>query len=74
MERFKNIDDKTQFYTAMRRLQDPLTHNFVLDFGNEEAWCASDLGTNELKLLLSKPVSHFHIQFGWILFNTQGLT
>ena len=75
VERFKNIDDKTQFYTAMRRLQDPLTHNFVLDFGNEEAWCASDLGTNELKLLLSKPVSHsIHIQFGWILFNTQGLT
>ena len=61
VERFKNIDDKTQFYTAMRRLEDPLTQNFVLDFGNEEAWCASDLGTNELKLLLSKPVSHFHI-------------
>ncbi|CAG8907786.1 unnamed protein product [Penicillium egyptiacum] len=60
VERFKNIDDKTQFYTAMRRLEDPLTQNFVLDFGNEEAWCASDLGTSELKLLLSKPVSHFH--------------
>ncbi|CAI7635663.1 hypothetical protein PCG10_000353 [Penicillium crustosum] len=55
VEKFKNIDDKTQFYTAMRCLEDPLTQNFVLDFGNEEAWCASDLGTNELKLLLSKP-------------------
>ncbi|CAI7566927.1 unnamed protein product [Penicillium discolor] len=55
VEKFKNIDDKTQFYTAMRCLEDPLTRNFVLDFGNEEAWCASDLGTNELKLLLSKP-------------------
>ncbi|KAK4861932.1 hypothetical protein LT330_003070 [Penicillium expansum] len=55
VEKFKNIDDKTQFYTAMRRLADPLTQNFVLDFGNEEAWCASDLGTNELELLLSKP-------------------
>ncbi|KAJ5804676.1 uncharacterized protein N7518_000979 [Penicillium psychrosexuale] len=55
VEKFKNIDDKTQFYLAMRRLQDPLTRNFVLDFGNEEAWCASDLNTNELKRLLSKP-------------------
>ncbi|KAJ5687495.1 hypothetical protein N7536_010114 [Penicillium majusculum] len=55
VEKFKDIDDKTQFYTAMRCLEDPLTQNFVLDFGNEEAWCASDLGTNELKLLLSKP-------------------
>lgn len=60
VEKFKNIDDKTQFHTAMRCLEDPLTRNFVLDFGNEEAWCASDLGTNELKLLLSKPVSLFH--------------
>ncbi|OQE41407.1 hypothetical protein PENCOP_c005G06886 [Penicillium coprophilum] len=55
VEKFKNIDDKVQFHTAMRRLRDPLTQNFVLDFGNEEAWCASDLGTDELKLLLSKP-------------------
>lgn len=64
VERFKNVDDKTQFYAAMRRLGDPLTQNFVLDFGNEEAWCASDLGTKELKVLLSKPVSHFYIQLG----------
>lgn len=56
-EKFKDIDDKTQFYGAMRRLEDPLTKNFVLDFGNDDAWCASDLDTNELNLLLSKPVS-----------------
>ncbi|KAG0155039.1 hypothetical protein PDIDSM_612 [Penicillium digitatum] len=55
VEKFKNIDDKTQFYIAMRSLQDPLTRNLLLDFGNEEAWCASDLGTDELKRLLSKP-------------------
>ncbi|KGO68267.1 Small GTPase superfamily, ARF/SAR type [Penicillium italicum] len=55
VEKFKNIDDKTQFNVAMRCLKDPLTQNFVLDFGNEEAWCASNLGTHELKLLLSKP-------------------
>ncbi|KAJ5188430.1 hypothetical protein N7491_004755 [Penicillium cf. griseofulvum] len=60
VEKFKNIDDNTQFYTAIRRLKDPLTQNFVLDFGNEEAWCASDLGTSELKLLLSKPAITNH--------------
>ncbi|KAJ5382585.1 hypothetical protein N7517_000496 [Penicillium concentricum] len=58
--KFESIDDKTQFYTAMRRLEDPLTQNFVLDFGNEEAWCASDLGTDELKQLLSKPAITKH--------------
>lgn len=68
VEKFKNIDDKTQFYTAMRCLEDPLTRNFVLDFGNEEAWCASDLGTNELKLLLSKPVSSRHST--WLIVET----
>lgn len=56
-EKFKNIDDKTQFEAAVLCLKDPLTQNFVLDFGNEDAWCASNLGTDELKLLLSKPVS-----------------
>ncbi|KAJ5793789.1 hypothetical protein N7457_000388 [Penicillium paradoxum] len=60
MERFKDIDDKTQFYHAMHRLKDPLTQNFVLDFGNEDAWCASDLNTSELKLLLSKPAITAH--------------
>ncbi|KAJ5493979.1 hypothetical protein N7463_010066 [Penicillium fimorum] len=58
--KFESIDDKTQFFTAVRRLKDPLTQNFVLDFGNEEAWCASDLGTDELKLLLSKPAITKH--------------
>lgn len=56
VEKFKDIDDKTQFSYAMRRLQDPLTRNFVLDFGDEDAWCASDLNRNEIELLLSKPV------------------
>ncbi|OGE56265.1 hypothetical protein PENARI_c003G04302 [Penicillium arizonense] len=55
VDKFKDIDDKIQFITAMRRLEDPLTGNFVLDFGNDDAWCASDLNTEEFKLLLGKP-------------------
>ncbi|KAJ5826927.1 hypothetical protein N7447_003690 [Penicillium robsamsonii] len=58
--KFESIDDEAQFRTAMCRLKDPLTQNFVLDFGNEEAWCASDLRTDELKLLLSKPAITKH--------------
>lgn len=58
-EKFKDIDEKIQFYGAMRRLEDPLTKNFVLDFGNDDAWCASDLDTDELRLLLDKPVRFF---------------
>ncbi|KAJ5577039.1 hypothetical protein N7535_003965 [Penicillium sp. DV-2018c] len=55
VRKFMDIDDETQFHTAIRRLQDPLTQNFLLDFGNEDAWCASDLTTDEMKLLLRKP-------------------
>jgi hypothetical protein len=56
VRKFKNIDDQIQFDGAMCGIKDPLTQNFVLDFGNEDAWCASDLNTDELNLLLSKPV------------------
>ncbi|KAJ5198780.1 uncharacterized protein N7498_007897 [Penicillium cinerascens] len=54
-EKFHDIDDKTHFYNAMNRLEDPHTRNFVLDFGNEDAWSGADLDTEELKLLLSRP-------------------
>lgn len=55
-EKFKNIDDDVQFQDAVCRLRDPLTRNFVLDFGDDDAWCASNLDTAELELLPTKPV------------------
>jgi hypothetical protein len=55
-DRFHDIDDRTHFYNAMHRLEDPRTRNFVLDFGNEDAWCGTDLDTEDMKLLLSRPV------------------
>lgn len=55
-DKFHDIDDKTHFTHYMDRLQNPLTENFVLDFGNEDAWCATNLKKDELKLLLSRPV------------------
>jgi len=55
-DKFNDIDDKSHFKPYMQRLSDPLTTNFVLDFGNEDAFCATDLDEDEFKLLLSKPV------------------
>lgn len=55
-DKFHDIDDKTHFGPYMRRLEDPRTWNFVLDFGNEDAWCATDLRTDDIKLLLRKQV------------------
>jgi hypothetical protein len=55
-DKFHDIDDKTHFKPYMKRLSDPLTKNFVLDFGNEDAFCATDLETVEFQLLLRKPV------------------
>lgn len=55
-DKFHDIDDKTHFAHYKSRLQNPQTQNFVLDFGNEDAWCATNLKEDELKLLLRGPV------------------
>ncbi|KAJ5677028.1 uncharacterized protein N7477_002661 [Penicillium maclennaniae] len=55
-DKFHDIDDKIHFKPYMKRLSDPLTKNFVLDFGNEDAFCATDLDRDEFQLLLRKPV------------------
>ncbi|KAJ5147270.1 uncharacterized protein N7443_001137 [Penicillium atrosanguineum] len=54
-DKFHDIDDKIHFKPYMKRLSDPLTKNFVLDFGNEDAYCATDLEEDEIQLLLRKP-------------------
>ena len=55
-DRFKNIDDKIHFDNSIKQLDDPHTENFVLDFGNEDAFCAMNLEAEDLLLLLKKPV------------------
>lgn len=55
-DKFHDIDDKTHFAHYMSRLQNPQTQNYVLDFGNEDAWCATNLKEDELRLLLRGPV------------------
>ena len=63
-DKFHDIDDKTHFDHLMSRLHNPLTDNFVLDFGNEDAWCATNLKEDELKRLLSRPVCEGFLDSG----------
>ncbi|KAJ5797329.1 uncharacterized protein N7503_006625 [Penicillium pulvis] len=56
-DKFNDIDDPTYFQQYMRLLKEPDTQNFVLDFGNEDAYCATDLVTDDFKALLSQPRS-----------------
>jgi hypothetical protein len=54
--KFNDIDDESQFRTYLSYLQDAQTRNFVLDFGNECAWCAVNLDQEDVALLLRSTV------------------
>ncbi|RAQ68185.1 hypothetical protein AFCA_010639 [Aspergillus flavus] len=51
-EKFHNIDDEGQFRAYLGYLQDVQTRNFMLDFGNDDAWCAVDLEEEDIATLL----------------------
>ncbi|KAF4252946.1 hypothetical protein CNMCM8714_006934 [Aspergillus fumigatus] len=53
---FRDIDEESCFNAYNSRLRDSQTQNFVLDFGNEDAWCAMNLSHEDFSLLLRKPV------------------
>ncbi|KAL4976317.1 hypothetical protein BDW66DRAFT_135164 [Aspergillus desertorum] len=52
-EKFRNIDDPAHFREYLALLRDVQTQNFVLDFGNEEAWCVVNLERQDLTALLT---------------------
>ncbi|KAA8651956.1 uncharacterized protein ATNIH1004_000856 [Aspergillus tanneri] len=52
---FHDIDDETHFRIYLGQLQSSQTQNFILDFGNDDAWCAVNLNKNDIALLLRKP-------------------
>ncbi|PYI19394.1 hypothetical protein BO86DRAFT_328078 [Aspergillus japonicus CBS 114.51] len=54
-DKFRDIDDAANLKHYRTLLQDPQARNFVLDFGNEDAWCAVNLDKEEIALLLRKP-------------------
>ena len=64
--KFRSIDELSNFEYYMKLLQDVNTTNFVLDFGDEEAWCALDLEDGEFARLLEKPVSFFFFFLSWL--------
>ncbi|EAW22692.1 uncharacterized protein NFIA_013820 [Aspergillus fischeri NRRL 181] len=54
--KFRDIDEESCFYAYNKRLRDAQTQNFVLDFGNDDAWCAMNLRQEDFGLLLRKPI------------------
>ncbi|KAL4816380.1 hypothetical protein BDW67DRAFT_162205 [Aspergillus spinulosporus] len=52
-ERFHDIDDPAHFREHLALLRNVQTQNFVLDFGNEDAWCAVNLEQQDVTALLT---------------------
>ncbi|KAL4899561.1 hypothetical protein BDW74DRAFT_163400 [Aspergillus multicolor] len=52
-KRFNDIDDPSCFREYLASLRDVQTQNFVLDFGNEDAWCAVNLEQQDVTALLT---------------------
>lgn len=53
---FCDIDDEINLKAYLKLLKDSQTRNFVLDFGNDDAWCAVNLDQGDVAALLRKPV------------------
>ena len=58
---FRNIDEAAHFKNYLTLLRDVQTRNFVLDFGNEDAWCAVDLERADLMELLGNDVCAYFV-------------
>lgn len=65
-QKFNNIDEEVHFRDYQKHLQDAATQNFVLDFGNDDAWCAVNLDEEDFAALLNTPV-FFSILFIFFL-------
>ncbi|EED24334.1 conserved hypothetical protein [Talaromyces stipitatus ATCC 10500] len=51
-EKFSNIDDAHYFRQCQQTLLNGTTRNFVLDFGDQDAWCGFDLQKEEFVSLM----------------------
>lgn len=58
---FHDVDDETHFRGCLAHLQSSQTQNFVLDFGNDDAWCAVNLNHDDIAQLLRKPVGQVNL-------------
>ena len=70
--KFSNIDDLNNYEKCIKKLGIPETKNFVADVWSDSAWCAVDLGANEIRSLVTakRPPRHngHWIETRWINF------
>ncbi|KAK7615485.1 hypothetical protein JOL62DRAFT_7767 [Phyllosticta paracitricarpa] len=52
-QKIQNLDERHVFLDFHNRASQINNRNFVVDFGEEEAWCGLDLSAGELKALLN---------------------
>lgn len=52
---FRDFDNERNFDVFDRQTRSPLSNNFIIDFGDDDAYCAFDLGSNSISRLLSVP-------------------
>ncbi|KAF2094803.1 hypothetical protein NA57DRAFT_60221 [Rhizodiscina lignyota] len=52
---FKDFDNPLNFKSLDEKARKASTRNFVIDFGDDEAWCAFDLEASAVKKLLKSP-------------------
>jgi hypothetical protein len=55
-QKFNDIDNADHFENYQRQLLSLDTNNFVLDFGNNDAWCAMNLDRGDLSALMRTTV------------------
>lgn len=55
-EKFSDIDDAHNFRQCQQKLLNSTTRNFVLDFGDQDAWCGFDLKKEEFVSLMRDQV------------------
>jgi hypothetical protein len=68
-DRFKDIDDAANFEHYQKLLMNADTKNFVLDFGDDDAWCAVNLDQDEFGALSEETVRLllFVFVFMWLV-------
>lgn len=71
--KFNDIDKADHFDHYRRKLSSPETNNFVLDFGNNDAWCGLNLDQDDLSALMRTTVRFAHINYSFLFINSQVL-
>lgn len=52
---FRDFDNEKNFDLFDRQTRNPHSNSFVIDFGDDDAYCAFDLGADSISRLLSSP-------------------